>query len=1187
MNKKGFPRVFNSLVMVIVGVTALFAVSLIGIEYQLRKTVTHELGLYIKDQLSIRKNMISESLKENRDNVRFLYSTPPIKGIIRARSNGGVDPLEQNTEAQWIARLQVIFTAFMESSADIAQIRFIGAADNGRELVRVERRFGNINVVDGADLQSKGDREYFRVVSQFSPNAIYTSNIELNREFGEIQTPIWPTYRVAMPVFSGEGDFFGAVIINIDATSLLDSLSENLNAGMQFYLMNERGDFIVHPEADFEFRFEWGDPITWADFFGEGLPQNDSRLSTVENRLSGTSLRYMSHRFSLNGDPSSGYLTAALAAPDTFIDSLVIDRLYGAIVSLVVVLVIFIGVAFYYHRALANKQKLVDARSLYQAIVSGSTDAIIVLDSTATMTRWNEPATAMLGYVESQILGRKLFDLFVTDNGPAISPETIEHVLDGGKIDPIVTRALCNDGSTLDVIVTLSPLASGDSGSHGVTAIVRDISEQKKLENDIKDANASLEKTVRTRTKQLEVARNEALESSQAKSDFLAAMSHEIRTPMNGIFGMMNLLRQEPLSQQQEYYLDMAESSVSSLTDLINDILDMSKIEAGKLIIEHSEFDLLALIHTSVASMAIGAQKKSVEVVLDTVEIDRAIVTGDANRIRQILTNLVSNAIKFTEQGVIEIVAATEVMPDGSVKFTCSVRDTGIGISEEVKPKLFQAFTQESSATARDFGGTGLGLSISQKLCQAMGGDIALESTKGVGSTFSFHIVLTGVRDSQVQPYRVDLSNRNIELCMGNDSAAAAVGRVLEKWGGSVSQLTLPLPAEDIAASRVPELIVIDQEYFSSNQSRLLDRYADSGARPYFLLARTLLSEKLRPVEQDGWTLASIDKPLSPVNLSNALRAWFGERGGQSVDMSPDSDSADPKPLAGAHVLVADDHRINQEVANGLLLALGATVSLAENGEEVLAQLRESTPLAEPDVILMDCQMPVLDGFQTTRQIRRGVAGEANKDIPIIALTAGVLGGERERCLNAGMNDYLIKPVNPEKLAEALAKHVSARDEVVTRAEKGAGLRENNTRAEPPAPSRGGLDLSPEIWDRQGALKRLGHNEALLQRLAEVYIQSAPPLLEGLAEDIAKGRTQQVKNQVHQLKGISENIGALGISHTCRLMEADIRASRLQGLPRHGLTLREQFSQFQALLAGDGHGPEQSAGAARPLEGGE
>ena len=1140
--------VFRGLPLVIVGIISIFCISLIAIKFQLRNTVDQETTRYVRDQLSIRNDMILDNLKENRASLRFLFATPPVDGIVRAQLNNGVDPATDNSIDQWLDRLQVIFTVFMENHADIAQIRFIGGAENGKELVRVERQSGNITIVPNEALQAKGERAYFQVAKELPPNTIYTSRIELNREFGEIQFPQWPTYRVITPVFSASGEFFGAVIINIDATSLLNSLRGNINPGLKFYLMNERGDFILHPKEEYQFQFEWGNPVTWADFFGDTLAMDDSHLNIVHGKKSGEILHYMGHRFPLNGDLSKGYLTAVLAAPEDFIESVVMKRLYGAITILLVVFALFVGAALYYHRMLTNKQKLIDARSLYQAIVSGSTDAIIVLNGSATITRWNEPAKAMLGYFESQILGRKLFDLFPDSENTNLSTTTLQRVLHGVRIDPIITQARCEDGSLLDVSVTLSPLATADNNSSGVTAIVRDISEQKALEKQIRNTNANLEKTVHTRTRELEEARNEALEASRAKSEFLAAMSHEIRTPMNGIFGMMNLLRQEPLSSQQEHYLDMAESSVSSLTGLINDILDMSKIEAGKLEIETFEFDLTALLHTCVSSMAIQAQVKSVEVVLDTAGISDPIVKGDANRVRQIITNLISNAIKFTDKGFIRVVAATQSAAEADIEFACSVEDTGIGISEESQSNLFQAFAQESSSTSRAFGGTGLGLSISQKLCHSMGGDISLVSTKGVGSTFSFHVVLEQAGNVRGYRYYVDLSDRLAEIYMDCRPAALAAGHIINAWGGTTHTADKSDFLSVAANTETPSIIIIDQEIFLSEQSLIKKRFQAETIKPCVLVARMLQSRKVDLCLGEGWNLASIDKPLSSVNLSNTLSVWFGNSNSPSDVVKERAEAIHDKQLTGAHVLVADDHAINQEVAGGLLRAMGVTVSFADDGEDVLSLLQAAHSDSRPDVILMDCQMPVLDGFQTTRSIRQGEAGEANREIPIIALTAGVMAGERERCLNAGMDDYLTKPINPAELTEALAKYYTSDESTEELAGDG--------------------ELSPAgNWDRATTLKRLDNNEELLSRITEIYIRTTPDLMSELYQALSSADVERVGSLAHQLKGISENIGAVAISEICRLLEQDAKSHQPEHLSGRVDQLKIEYQKLVALLS--------------------
>tara|TARA_R110001592_G_scaffold116059_1_gene317005 strand:- start:145226 stop:147259 length:2034 start_codon:yes stop_codon:yes gene_type:complete len=636
--------------------------------------------------------------------------------------------------------------AFLENNQDINQARFIGDANGGQELAKVERKNGNINIVEKNALQKKGDTEYFVETKKRLPDSIYVSDIELNREYGQIEFPYWPTFRVSIPVFDEHKQFFGIVILNINAQRLLDKLQQELSSGVHLLLLNNHGNFILHPNKDYNFGFDFGRNDSWITLFTNqktsAIEAKGSGLQVAIDKASGENLYYLRDDIQLSAGKSHNYITVVLSLPQSTLDLTLRERRQTSTLILIGLFIVAITVIFFYQRLLNSKQAMINAQSKYQAIIEGSSDAIIVLDNQGQISSWNSGAKTVLGFFENQALGQDFFKLISIPRDSDINHIALRAVIRGEKIDPVEMVVLMANGAPLDVSVTFSPLNSQDTTKAGVTAIVRDISRQKEMERKIQYINHTLEEQVEERILELKVARNEAMEASRAKGEFLANMSHEIRTPMNGVFGMINLLRREPLNEKQKGYLAMAEGSVTALTSLINDILDFSKIEAGKLDIEQTDFNLLSVIHATATSMSIAAQDKSLEFVLDLSHIRHNNVVGDANRLRQIMFNLLSNAIKFTDNGYIEVCAQTEETDAGDIVLTCCITDSGVGISEVIQPKMFEVFSQESSSVARQYGGAGLGLSISRQLCQLMRGGIAVESESGKGSKFTFTLTL-------------------------------------------------------------------------------------------------------------------------------------------------------------------------------------------------------------------------------------------------------------------------------------------------------------------------------------------------------------------------------------------------------------------------------------------------------------
>ncbi len=479
---------------------------------------------------------------------------------------------------------------------------------------------------------------------------------------------------------------------------------------------------------------------------------------------------------------------------------------------------------------------------------------------------------------------------------------------------------------------------------------------------------------------ELETARDAALSAVRAKADFLATMSHEIRTPMNGVLGMLDLLRRTELNETQSEYSTTAHNSAEALLGIINDILDFSKIEAGRIDLEAVEFELRDTIEDVCGLLAAGADAKEVELVCIIEDEVPHVVTADEGRLRQVLLNLVGNAIKFTDSGGEVVVEVSGVAIEGDeVRLRFSVRDSGIGIAEDVQESLFQPFQQADASTTRRFGGTGLGLAISRRLVEAMGGEIGLESQRRVGSTFWF-----------------DLSIR-CTLAEDGPSALATL--------------------QAIPDSEIPSLVILDMQMPGMDGlavAQMLKR--DPRTAGMKVILATSLSE-VRALEGDSPIDIRLAKPIRQAALHRAIAGLLQPR----EEARPESAARrEPEAIEGegvsARVLLVEDNPVNQMVAQAMLGQLRHEVEVARNGQEALDALGRS----KYDVILMDCQMPVMDGFEATRAIR-ALDGDVNR-IPIVAMTANAMKEDRQRCLDAGMNDYLAKPVSVRDLASVIGR---------------------------------------------------------------------------------------------------------------------------------------------------------------------
>ena len=497
--------------------------------------------------------------------------------------------------------------------------------------------------------------------------------------------------------------------------------------------------------------------------------------------------------------------------------------------------------------------------------------------------------------------------------------------------------------------------------------------------------------------------------AKQAQSRFLANMSHEIRTPLNGIVGMCQLFADSSLSEDQRRYLQTMQTSADALLSLVNDLLDLAKIESGHFTLEQTAFSLVDLVETTVQIVAAKAQQKGVAVAVDTGDLDLTdTVVGDPGRLRQLLLNLLGNAVKFTDRGEIVVSIGSVERRDGATVIRCSVRDTGIGIPYAHQGTIFRPFRQADPSTSRQFGGTGLGLSIARELASLMGGELGLQSDPGVGSDFWFTVVLADAPCGAARLERPRLGPVTVWIVTPHTATGDAVASSLRRWGATPVVYAGAPPAWPCAQPR-PGVIVLDEG--AATATALLRAIAAETDRPRVVLLHAFGQAAGRePIAT--FPVWRLEKPVRQAPLLEAMRAVADVAGGpphRAVGRA-NSDAA----IAGKpQVLLVEDNPVNQMIASHLLRKLGAEVTVANDGREAIA-LAGATRFA---LIVMDCQMPGIDGYEATRVIRAREQGERT---PIIALTAHAMLGDREQCLAAGMDAYLTKPVHAATLRQAM-----------------------------------------------------------------------------------------------------------------------------------------------------------------------
>lgn len=657
-------------------------------------------------------------------------------------------------------------------------------------------------------------------------------------------------------------------------------------------------------------------------------------------------------------------------------------------------------------RRLAEERGLQQAQSeaSLAAIVAGSDDAIISKDLQGIVTSWNKGAENLFGYSAGEMLGQSIFNIIPEDKFDEerrVFIDLIKH----SNVQHIEALHKHKDGSLVEISATLSPIKDEHGNVIGASKIARDISSRKKFERS------------------LAIAKENADAANRAKSDFLANMSHEIRTPMNGVLGLSQLLASTELNQQQREYLNNIQVSARNLLTILNGILDYSKIEAGKLIIEKVPFDLDKLLFGISALFSSDAAHKNLQFEIFQEPGIPNRYTGDPLRLTQILNNLLSNAIKFTEKGSVSVKVACR---DQQLHFC--VKDTGIGMGEEQRRQLFSAFQQADTSTSRKYGGTGLGLSICKRLVEMMQGQISVHSSIGNGSEFRFYIRAEGSNESCNTDKTGQLKGLRVLIADDDTAVCHNLQEQLNSWGMHVvccyDGQSAWLEMQNAAGRGSPfallllnwKIPVIDGVGLT-RKIRSAENISNSRHNPIIMMVNALGRESLLKISQGLELDAILEKPIDPSQLlNNLLNILNKDRAPFTADNQLQQARLRCNAIKGKRILLVEDNDINQLVAQSILEGLGMQVEIAENGQIAVDKCRENTY----DLVLMDLQMPVMDGFEATRQIRTIYSA---KQLPIIAMTAA-LEKDRMQSSAAGMNDHLAKPVEIDRLCDALLQWI-------------------------------------------------------------------------------------------------------------------------------------------------------------------
>ncbi len=774
-------------------------------------------------------------------------------------------------------------------------------------------------------------------------------------------------------------------------------------------------------------------------------------------------------------------------------------------------------------------------KEMLEALVQASPVGMAILDLEEKVRLWNPASERMNGWSRDEVLGRPL--PVIPSQDVDSSRSLSQRIFKGNSITDEEHLSLRKDGTVFPVSISAAPLHNATGEVAGAMFVAMDLTERKRAEEALQEAKFRAEA------------------ANRAKSEFLTNMSHEIRTPMNAVLGMLQLVLDTPLNSEQEHYLRVAKSGAESLMGLLSDILDFSRIEARTLALALEDFDLRALVGETAEALALQAHDKGLELTCQVACSIPAVLNGDPLRLRQILTNLLANALKFTPQGEIGIVVGTERETEDAVTLRFQVTDTGIGVAPDRAAEMFDAFVQGDGSTTRKFGGVGLGLTISRQLVKMMGGEIGVESELSKGSTFWFTANFGKAAGEALAkaPAAPLLNGLKVLVVDDNGANRTHVSVLLKLWGARCYQAcdgasALAALRRGVRAGEPFHLVLLDMSLPEVSGEEIgREIAADAELRGAKLVLMTYPGQRFDPesIRRAGFD-GYIWKPVLDHRLADTIVHALSREKNSPLIAAGFGAVANGSQPERKRILVVEDDPASREVAVALAEKLGYGADPVDNGSEALTALQSTVY----DAVLMDCEMPGMDGLETTARVRSWRAGAHNAAIPIIALTAHARAVDRERCLRAGMNDYLTKPIDGHKLATTLSRWLPDSTE------------------DPPAQERAIAAECRSVFNGEELLRRLGGKWDVASRMIDRFVAETPGRIEHLRSRILDCDSAGASSYAQVFGDAAAEVSARSLSALAKALDEAARQSEFGKaaglLPR----MERDFREFTRTVQG-------------------